>query len=763
MSDQTEGEAANDVLGEIAGVLADVLDRADPADPAKAWAALADAGLLALPAPAAYGGEGLGLAAAAVVIRDAARRAVGLSLHTSVRTTLAVLAACGEGLPRDVVERVIAGELLLVPAVSEPGSALPDEPTTAMTAELVSGRKIAVVSPRIPVGAESVLVVTVTSADGPRVALVEPGAAGVSAASTPDSAGTGEAAYVFDDAPALAVLDPRAAGVSRLHQHLCAAELIALDGLLAGALAMTAGYIGQRTQFGRRLAEFQAVAQQIADVYITSRLTALAVGEVARRLGAGEPAHDDLAIATLWCTDRVVADLQTCHHLHGGVGVDETYPLGAYTSAALDATRRLGGRLAAIRNAPVSAGEGAGDELTTEQRAFKAEVRRYFSGLMTRADQEELLVDRHGPAYHRIIRQMGADGYLGVGWPVAYGGKGLDGIHQAIFANEAARADVHLPAVTLQTVGPTLQEFGTAKQKETFLPRILTGDVHFAIGYSEPDAGTDLAALRTTARRIDGDGDPYYLVNGQKLWTTGGHVADYIWLAARTDPDAPKHAGISILIVDTRDPGFSWTAIRTIDGSHHVNATSFDDVRVPADMLVGEENGGWRLITTQLNHERIMLGPAGRLEGLRDQVLAWAETRGLLAAGSDAGAGVREVLASATASFRVNELLNWEVATAARRERAVPEERAKRASRRAVADASACKVFASAEVQRLGRELHGIVATYGDPADPETAWLLRLLDATVKRNLVLTFGGGVNEVQRELIAQFGLGLPRVPR
>ncbi|MGZ6734726.1 MAG: acyl-CoA dehydrogenase family protein, partial [Nocardioides sp.] len=543
--------------------------------------------------------------------------------------------------------------------------------------------------------------------------------------------------------PALAVLDPETAGVTRLHQHLAAAELIALDGLLAGALTMTARYIGERSQFGRRLAEFQAVAQQIADVYVTSRLTALAIEEVVRRLSAGEPAQDDLAIATLWCTDRIVAELQTCHHLHGGVGVDETYPLGAYTSAALDATRRLGGRLAAIKAAPITAGEGAGAELTAEQRAFKADVRAYFSGLMTHADQEELLVDRHGPAYHRIIKQMGADGYLGVGWPVAYGGKGLDGIHQAIFANEAARADVHLPAVTLQTVGPTLQEFGTEKQKEMFLPRILTGDVHFAIGYSEPDAGTDLASLRTTARK-DANGD--WIVNGQKLWTTGGHVADYLWLAARTDPAAPKHAGISILIVDTRDPGFSWTPIRTIDGSHHVNATYFNDVRVPADMLVGEENGGWRLITTQLNHERVMLGPAGRLEGLRDQVLEWAATRGLLA-----DPGVREVLASTTASFRVNELLNWQVAGRPATGRAT------------VADASACKIFASTEVQRLGRELLGIVSTYGDPADPETAWLLRLLDATVKRNLVLTFGGGVNEVQRELVAQFGLGLPRVPR
>lgn len=528
-----------------------------------------------------------------------------------------------------------------------------------------------------------------------------------------------------------------------------AAQLARADGLLSGALGLTARYIEGRSQFGRVLAEFQAVAQQIADVFVTSRLTTLLVDEVVRRIDAGEPVADDLAITRAWVCERIPAALQTCHHLHGGMGVDETYPLGGYFTAALEVVRALGGIAASVAAVPVGETGGKNLELTDAQRVFKATVREYFAGLTTRADREELLVDRHGAAYHRIIKQMGADGYLGVGWPVEYGGKGLDGIHQQAFANEAARADVHLPSVTLQTVGPTLQTFGTEKQKELFLPRILTGDVHFAIGYSEPDAGTDLASLRTSGRLVEGDGDPYYLINGQKMWTTGGHAADYIWLAARTDPDAPKHKGITIFIVDTRDPGFSWTPIRTIDGSHHVNATYYNDVRVPVDMVVGEVNQGWRLITTQLNHERVMLGPAGRLEGLRDLVADWAEARGLT--DGDAGAAVRSALAATTVAFRANELLNWQVAGRPATGAA------------AVADASASKVFSSVEVQRLGLLLWDVVTSLGDPADPETAWLIRLLEATAKRNLVLTFGGGVNEVQRELIAQFGLGLPKVPR
>jgi 3-oxo-4-pregnene-20-carboxyl-CoA dehydrogenase beta subunit len=384
-------------------------------------------------------------------------------------------------------------------------------------------------------------------------------------------------------------------------------------------------------------------------------------------------------------------------------------------------------------------------ELTEAQHELRGELRDYFAALITPADREAMLTDRHGPAYRRLVRRLGSDGWLGVGWPVEFGGRGLGRVEQQIFVSEAARADIPLPAVTLQTVGPTLMEHGTDEQKQRFLPQILAGNAHFAIGYTEPGAGTDLAALTTRAVR---DGDSY-VVNGQKVFTTGAHDADYIWLACRTDPDAPKHKGISILIVDTADPGFSWTPIITADGAHHVNVTYYSDVRVPAGLRVGAENEGWRLITTQLNHERVMLGPAGRLGALHDRVLAWAAAR----PGPDGRPiaerpDVRRALGQVRACMRVNELLNWQVAVAERVH---------------VADASATKVFASERLQRLGQLLADVVGRHGDPADEPTADLLRWLDVQEKRNLVLTFGGGVNEVQRELIATAGLGLPRVPR
>ena len=377
-------------------------------------------------------------------------------------------------------------------------------------------------------------------------------------------------------------------------------------------------------------------------------------------------------------------------------------------------------------------------DLTAEQLALRDELRAYFAGLISPAERAAMQTDRHAAAYREVVRRMGRDGWLGVGWPTEYGGRGLGQVEQQIFANEAARADVPLPAVTLQTVGPTLQAHGTDEQKEFFLPRILAGEVHFAIGYTEPEAGTDLASLRT---RAVWDGESY-VVNGEKIFTSGGHDADYVWLACRTDPEAARHKGISILIVDTTDPGYSWTPIITLDGAHHVNATYYADVRVPATRRVGAENSGWRLITTQLNHERVMLGPAGRIGALHDRVRAWAAGRALLAEPD-----VRRALARASHVMRVNELLNWQVASLPAID---------------VADASVTKVFSSEQLQVIGAELAEVVGRHAD-ADPATADLVAWLDVQLKRNIVLTFGGGVNEIQRELIATAGLGLPRAPR
>ena len=743
----TAGTEAAEATTAVRSVVTEALERAGVAlydeGGDATWRAFASAGLLALAVPEEQGGEGLGLPEVAVLLRETGARAVQLPVWETLCCGALTLAAAGSAEQRQVLlPGVAAGERLLTPALREVGAGIPEQPATTYADGHVTGRKIGVTY----ADRAARMLVSVTAGGRPAVALVDPQGPGVQLLESPSSTHAAQHTVVLDGAPAELLVGP---GAARTLNRLAVAGLcLTAAGVVAGARDLTASYIKGRTQFGRALAQFQAVAMQVADVYIASRTLDLAARNAAWRIAHDLDVTDDLAVAAYWVCREAPAAMRTCHHLHGGMGVDVTYPMHRYFSWVTDIVHALGAR---PEDVVIEDPTTKNLELTADQRALKAELREYFTGLAGREEHEEIGQgnrprDRHGETYQRVIRQMGADGWMGVGWPPEYGGHGLGEIEQTIFANEAQRADVHLPAVTLQTVGPTLIRYGTDKQKDMFLGRILKGDVHFAIGYSEPDAGTDLASLRTTARR---DGD-HYVVNGQKLWTTGGHQADYIWLACRTDPDAPKHKGISILIVDTRDPGYSWTPIITADGSHHVNATYFNDVRVPADMLVGEENQGWKLITTQLNHERVMLGPAGRLEGLRDRVAEWATKAGVIDQPD-----VRRTMGEVTAVFRVNELLNWEVARAA----AV----AKDGQGISVGDASSSKVFAADEVQHLAADLVDIVHRYGDPSDEETAYLMRYLDGQAKRNLVLTFGGGVQEVQRELIAMFGLGLPRVPR
>ncbi|MER6974859.1 acyl-CoA dehydrogenase [Nocardioides sp. NPDC000445] len=723
-------ETLDAVRSVVAEVLARESDRSD-------WSAWASAGLTALPVPEALGGEGFGLTEIAVLLRETGRHAVRVPVWETL--VVGALTVAGHGTPEQqdsILPKVASGETLLTPAWLEPGR--PETPAATFRDGTVSGRKTGVTY----AAESSRLLVTATATDTgePVVVLVDPRGPGITLAPASASGEVPQHTVVLEDAPA----EPLGPGAFGALTGLATAGLaVSAAGVLSGARDLTAGYVKNRQQFGRALAEFQAVALQLADIYVTSRTLDLAADNAIAAIADGRAAAVDLKVASYWASQVAPYAFRTCHHLHGGMGVDVTYPLLAYTTWGTDIAHLVDTPAEAV---PVETPEAKNLELTEAQRSLKAEVRAYFAGLSHEGEPgdpgPEGSWDRHGPTYQKLIKQLGDDGWMGVGWPKEYGGHGLGEVEQTIFANEAQYADVHLPAVTLQTVGPTLIRYGTDKQKKMFLNRILAGEVHFAIGYSEPEAGTDLASLRTTAR-LDGD---HYVVNGQKLWTTGGHAADYIWLAVRTDPDAPKHKGISILIVDTTDPGFSWTPIITADGSHHVNATYFNDVRVPADMLVGEENKGWKLITTQLNHERVMLGPAGRIEGLRDRVFGWARSQGITERPD-----VRALIGKTTAVFRVNELLNWEVARAAE------------SGEIEVADASSSKVFAADQIQHLLADLIALVHRHGDPGDPATKSLLDYLDAQAKRNLVLTFGGGVQEVQRELIAMFGLGMPRVPR
>ncbi|MEV6624263.1 acyl-CoA dehydrogenase family protein [Amycolatopsis sp. NPDC051106] len=380
-------------------------------------------------------------------------------------------------------------------------------------------------------------------------------------------------------------------------------------------------------------------------------------------------------------------------------------------------------------------------DYTPEQRALAAELREYFAELMTPERRESLRAgDEYGDgvAYKEIVRQLGKDGWLALGWPKEYGGQGRPMLDQLIFTDEAAVAGVPVPFLTVNTVGPTIMRYGTDEQKAFYLPKIAAGELHFSIGYSEPEAGTDLASLRTRAVR---DGDEY-VVTGQKMWTSLIEYADYVWLAVRTDPDAKKHRGLSMLIVPTSAPGFSWTKVRTVAGAG-TSATYYDGVRVPVSARVAEENAGWPLITNQLNHERVALTSSAPVRKALADVLAWAKETGAIEQ-----EWVRLHLARVHAGAEYLKLRNWRIAWAAA------------ASELGPADASATKVYGTEfaiEAYRLLMEVLGAAAVVRDGSPG--ALLAGRIERLHRSALILTFGGGTNEIQRDMIAATALGLP----
>ncbi len=386
---------------------------------------------------------------------------------------------------------------------------------------------------------------------------------------------------------------------------------------------------------------------------------------------------------------------------------------------------------------------------TTEQQAMRNELRAYYENLLDEATVAELGKSHGiGAAPRRVWKQMCADGWAGIGWPKEYGGQGRSAIEQFIFFDESMRAGAPVPMLSINTVGPTLMNFGTEQQREFFLPKILAGDLHFCIGYSEPEAGTDLASLQTRAVR---DGNEY-VVNGQKMWTSLSSDADYCWLAVRTDADAPKHKGISILIMPMDTPGITLQKLNLI-GEHDINAMFLDDVRIPVENCVGGENKGWTLITNQLNHERVTLCSTGVVERALADTLEWAKSTKLPDGRRVADQEwVQLNLARVHSKLDVLRLMNWQSAWEATR---------------GVLDVGHCssiKVYGTEFYLEAFRLLFEILGPTGYLKQGTPGSVVRArLESLYRGMLILTFGGGTNEMQRDLITMFSLGFPRAAR
>ena len=314
--------------------------------------------------------------------------------------------------------------------------------------------------------------------------------------------------------------------------------------------------------------------------------------------------------------------------------------------------------------------------------------------------------------------------------------------------------------LTVNTVGPTLMQFGTQEQKDFFLPKISRGEITFCVGYSEPDAGTDLASLQCRAVR---DGDEF-VINGQKTWTSLARDADYIWLAARTNPDVKKHKGISLFCIPMDTPGLSIEPLHLLS-SHNINHTFFDDVRVPASTLIGEENGGWGLITSQLNRERVTICSSGMVTKALEETVEFAKST-QLADGTTLidKPWVQRNLAEVTAELEFLRLMNWKVAweVATHIDGKELDELDFEHMKAFIADSSSVKVFGTEFFHRSYRKLMEIYGPQATIAKGSIGHLTRL-EMQYRSTIILTFGGGTNEMQRDLISQFGLGYPKADR
>jgi alkylation response protein AidB-like acyl-CoA dehydrogenase len=384
--------------------------------------------------------------------------------------------------------------------------------------------------------------------------------------------------------------------------------------------------------------------------------------------------------------------------------------------------------------------------LTPEQETFGKEFSEYLKTAMTpelTAEMEEM-GEYGGPVSREFFRRLGEDGWLGVGWPKEYGGQGRSPMEQYIFYETAAYAEAPLPMLALNTVGPTIMKYGSDELKNLVLPRILRGEIEICIGYSEPDAGTDLASLKTTAVR---DGDDY-IINGQKSFTSCAHFADYIWLAARTDPDAKKHRGISLFLVDIDAPGIEITPVYTVGGVR-TNSTFYDNLRVPKGRLVGEENKAWKYMTAQLDLERIALCPYSPLTRRIEDSVAWAKKTKMDGMPVIEQQGVKNRFCEMVADVEVLKLLNYQVAVQLTKGLPV------------YAEASTVKAYGSELYQRVNNEIMEIMGPYGQlEVGSKWAPLGGAMPSYFRRDLVLIFGGGAIEVQKNIIAMAGLWMPR---
>ena len=384
---------------------------------------------------------------------------------------------------------------------------------------------------------------------------------------------------------------------------------------------------------------------------------------------------------------------------------------------------------------------------TPEEEAFRAEVRKFLAAELPPGWEEqfdvetEMGADAQSEFARQFNKKLAARNWLALPWPKEYGGLGATVMQQVVFNEERAYAGAPTGFnMGVAWVGPSLMIYGTEEQKRRFLPRITNLEDTWCTLYSEPGAGSDLASLQTRAVR---DGDEW-VINGQKIWTSGAHRSNWGWLAARTDPNAPKHKGISMFLVPMDSPGITLRPLINMAGGHGFNEVFFENVRIPADYLVGQENQGWYQLAVALDFERSSIAGSARARRWWEDLLRFARENG--------GFARREVvhrLVEVGIEIDIAKFLSYRVASL------------QQAGKIPNYEATIAKLFSSELGQRLARTGMDLLGLYGQ-LHPKSKWtrLKGRVERYYQLSVAETIAGGTSEVMRSVAAIRGLGLPR---
>lgn len=622
------------------------------------WSQMAEQGWLGIIIPEAFGGQGLGFAETAVVAEELARTLSPEPLvASSVLSASLLIAGENDALKKKLLPKLASGEAIVgaglagrIPGLSSGGTTL--EAKAAGSDAVLNGA----IRHVYPAFSATDFIVAAKGADGLALYHLAANAAGLSIKEEERADGTLAGTLTFKDvklgAAALVAKGDKAEAAIR--RATDAANIISCAELFAcmnQALDITLEYMRTRVQFGKPIGSFQALQHRAVDLWIQKELSIGALADAIRTLNDPKASADALSMAASRaksrCGDAAHTIGREAVKLHGAIGFTDEYDVGLFLRRAMalnawlgnpaDHRRRFGKLLEKVggsadekkESVPFSAVFMQDDKADVDWNSFSDE--EFRAGVFAWFDKNYPKNMRHtgrrGSAaeMNDWMKTISRKGWIAPAWPVKWGGMGLSPAKQIIYIEERERVGVmRNPDMGIVMFGPTLMRWGTEEQKQKYLPRIISNDDIWCQGYSEPNAGSDLAGLQTTAV-LDGD---HYVVNGSKIWTTSGHWADHMFLLARTDRDAKKQEGITFFVLDMKTPGLTVRPIDNIGGHAEFAQEYFENVRIPKENVIGEVNKGWTVAKSLLGFERLNSGSPRHAQAALMEVDKLAKSNG---------------------------------------------------------------------------------------------------------------------------------------